>query len=79
MDNDKLLIKDENDEVKEYTILSVVNLNNSSDDYAIFTDYSVNENGEINVFSGILDPNGQIRAVENESDIKALDSYIASL
>ncbi len=79
MDEDKLFIKDDNGDVKEFSILSVVNLAGKDDDYAIYTDYSTNANKEINIFSGILGQDGMIKKVEDPNDVQSLNSYISSL
>ena len=79
MDEDKLLIKDDDGNVKEFSLLSVVNLNGKDDDFAVYTDYSLNDNKEINIFSGIMGQDGYIKKIEDQNDIQALNSYIASL
>ena len=79
MDEDKLLIKDDDGNVKEFSLLSVVNLNGKDDDFAVYTDYSLNDNKEINIFSGIMGQDGFIKKIEDQNDIQALNSYIASL
>ena len=79
MNDDKLFIKDENGNVKEFSILSVVNLAGKDDDYAIYTDYSINDNKEINIFSGVLGQDGMIKKVEDPNDVQFLNSYISSL
>ena len=79
MDEDKLLIKDDNGNVKEFSLLSVVNLNGKDDDFAVYTDYSLNDNKEINIFSGIMGQDGLVKKIEDQNDIQALNSYIASL
>ena len=79
MDEDKLFMKDENGNVKEFSILSVVNLNGKDDDFAIYTDYSKNANNELNLFSGILGNDGFVKKVEDTNDITALNSYMSSL
>ncbi|MBR6252832.1 MAG: hypothetical protein IKR04_03225 [Clostridia bacterium] len=79
MDEDKLFVKDDNGDVKEFSLLSVVNLNGKDDDFAVYTDYSLNANNEINIFSGIMGQDGFIKKVEDQNDIQALNSYISSL
>ena len=78
MDDDKLFMKDENGNVKQFSILDVVNLNGRDEDFAIYTDYSLNENKEYNIFSGILGQDGVIKRVEDVNDIQALNSYMSS-
>lgn len=79
MENDKLLIKNDAGEVKEYSILSVFKIDNRDEDYAIFTDYSINENQEMNIYSGILLPSGLIQHIENEEDFEIINAYIEKL
>ena len=78
MDDDKVFMKDENGNVKQFSILDVVNINGKDDDFAIYTDYSLNENKELNIFSGILGQDGIVKKVEDANDIQALNSYMSS-
>lgn len=79
MNEDKILIKDDNGNVKEYSIISIVNLDGKEKEYVIYTDFSINDSKELNMFSGILGEDGIIQNIKDENEIHAIDEYIASL
>ena len=79
MEADKLLIKNDAGELIEYSILSLFKIDNKEDNYALFTDYSINEDKTLNIYSGILLPSGEVKSVEDSNDLAVINEYLENL
>jgi len=75
--DDKLILKNENNEEKEFAILVTFDIKEKS--YVLYTDYSKDENENINIFSAIYDEDWNIKPVEGKDEIKIIDKYIKDL
>ena len=53
MENGIVKIVDENGKEKEYKILFTFSDEDFNENYVVYTDYSINENGNINVYSNM--------------------------
>ncbi len=53
MENGIVKVMDENGKEKEYKILFTFSDEETNENYVVYTDYSVNENGNINVYSNL--------------------------
>jgi len=76
MEDDKLIIKYDSGEIKEFTLLSIFNIKDKEDDYAIYTDKIDNANKSITIYSGILRKNGDIDEITDKEEILIVNEYI---
>ena len=74
--NNILNVKDENNNNRQYKILSKVQVNNNK--YVLFTDESETDSGDIKIFSGIYEGN-IIRPTTNIDDKKEIDAYLKDI
>ena len=82
MEDDKLRIIDENGKEKEYSILFMFSEKEYNEDYIVYTDYSIDENGNINVYSNIYkEENGRIELfpVERQEVRKFIDQKLEDI
>ncbi len=62
---------------KEYSVLSTFDYDDRK--FVIYTDYSMNEDKNINIYSGIFEDNGKISPIINQEDEKIVSNYIKYL
>ena len=79
MENDKIIIKSSDGTIKEYSLLSRFKIDGKDDEYALFTDYSLDENQNFQVFSGILNKDGTVKSIESPEEISLINDYIQNL
>ena len=75
-DDEKIIIRDNNGEIKEYSIIYVFNIGTKEDDYVLYTDFFDNEDAKLKVYSGILKPDGTVCEVTDEEDLKIIEKFI---
>ena len=73
--NNKIIIINDNNEEKEYLILSRFNITNKKEQYILFTDKSFDKKNNMIIYSGILDGE-KIREVKDKEDIALIDKYL---
>ena len=76
--NNRITIINDNDEEKEYLILSKFNITNKKEQYILFTDKSFDENDNMIIYSGILDGK-KIKDVKDKGDIALIDRYLKEI
>lgn len=70
MNNNILKIIDNDGIEKEYKILCAFELAETEKNYVVYTDNSKNENGEVNVYASIYDPNDETKLEDIQTDIE---------
>ncbi len=81
-DNDKLIIVNEKNEKKEFAILMTFDIKEKNKSFVIYTDYSVNRNGNTRIFASIYhpeDPNNKIEEIVEEDELKVVNEYVKKL
>lgn len=73
----KFIIKDKNNEEKEFFVLATFEIANKN--YVIYTDYSKNDNNDINIFSATYDEKWKLAPVVEKDKLDIIDEYIKGL
>ena len=76
--NNKITIINDNNEEKEYLILSKFNIKNKKEQYILFTDKTFDENNNMIIYSGILDGE-KIKEVKDREAIALIDKYLKEI
>lgn len=82
MEEGKLKIIDSMGNEKEYNILFLFNEEENDEDYVVYTDYSKNEKGNINIFSNLyknVEGKVQLLPVEREEIKGFIDEKLEEL
>ena len=62
---------------KKYSVLSTFDYTNRK--FVIYTDYSMNEDKNINIYSGIYEDDGKVSPIMNEEDEIIVSNFIKYL
>ena len=82
-ENKKITLLDDDGNEVEYEIKMIYLCNESGKNYAVYTDNTYDENGDLNLYASILvgeDENGEIQLeeIENEEEWELLDKVLES-
>lgn len=75
--NEKIILKNNNEE-KEFDILFTFESTETNKKYVTYTDYSKNQNGEINCWSSYYDED-RLRPVETEKELSIIDEMLNTI
>lgn len=75
--NQKLIIKNDHNEEKEYDILFTFESKNTNKKYIVYTDYT-KDNDTINCWSKVYEDNNLL-PVETEAELKLIDDMLNTL
>ncbi len=81
MENKFIVINDEGLEI-ECEILFTFDSNDTGKSYIVYTDYSKDEEGNIQVYSSVYDPlleNPQLEAIETEAEWQVIETILNTL
>ena len=74
---DKITIKNEKGETKEFDI--ILSFTKDGKDYVTYTDFSKDENNDINCYSSEIEKNGKLNNIEDENILKLIDSLLLTI
>lgn len=75
----KIIIKNENNEEKEYYILATFDIEERNKSYVLYTDYSKDENGKVKVYASIYGAGNKLSPVIEKDECEVIDKYIKSI
>lgn len=75
---EKLIIKNDNNEEKEFDILFTFESEDTKKKYVTYTDYSKDYKGKIKCWSSYYEGN-ELKPVETENELKIIDSMLRTL
>ena len=81
-DDGKLVIVNEKKEKKEFSILMKFDIKERNKSFVIYTDYTVNKNGNTRIFASIYhpeDPNNMLEEIVEEDELKVVNEYVKKL
>lgn len=76
---ENIKITNTNGEEKEYVILFDYITTPNRDQYIVYTDFTKDENNIINCYSNILGRDGKLSKIEDEEQIKFIESTLRAL
>lgn len=76
---DILKIKVSENEEKEFSIISTFDINEKNKSYVVYTDYSTDENGNINISVSSFNKYNELIDVTDEDEIRIIDEYLQNL
>ncbi len=76
---DTLKIKISENEEKEFSIISTFDINEKNKSYVVYTDYSTDENGNININVSSFNKYNELIDVTDEDEIKIINEYLQTL
>lgn len=76
---DKVLIKNDQGEEKEYDIVFTFVSENTHQKYVTYTDYSKDENGDIICLSSMIGANDELLPVTTEAELQIIDEMLKTL
>ena len=75
---EKLTVQNNNGDSKEFDILFTFESNHTHKNYVTYTDYSKDEEGNINCYSSVLEE-GKLLSIETEEELKMIDKMLQTI
>ncbi len=76
---DTLRVKISDNEEKEFSIISTFDIIEKNKSYVVYTDYSTDENGNININVSSFNKYNELLDVTDEDEIKIINEYLQNL
>lgn len=76
--NEKIIIKNDNNEEKEFDILFTFESKETKKKYVTYTDYSKNYKGKINCWSSVYEGD-KLLPVDTEAELKVIDEMLRTI